>query len=709
MALDFDGLSDRIDFPSIFIPVGQAFSFACRFNLSALSGNEYFLLIESGASDFGFTVWLRDDAGQQGLAVTCSGANGSVLRYTIPQVFSINRWYGLVVTWNGSVSASGVHIYLDGIEHQYAGSTDGVAPLRSQDGNWIVAGRANDNLRNLSGRLADLGAWDKILSVGARESYFSGVRVSDVETANLVFDTGFIAGSVLDSVTLQSGTVVGSPIVYDHPIKLLDGQNVNPPINQSLGSIANSSHLNAGNTSISSLMFPLAQSLSASNVPNATTQIEVFDYYEGGNADTSRVVITDAETIAPTITLFARPNVNTEGAQPGTIYYSLACRLTGVLGKMPKLMLNLVDASPRSIYGNAGWPAGWRPWFSYDNDVWQRMDNSSVVGNFQEVSHSTVFTQDTVFFSSRPPYNPSRVRSHTDSIRMSPFVSEPNSSFGKDFVYAQTAATSRDGDGLAVPSLDLISYRVSDDASAPVDGSRKRVAVLMSGQHASEDQGNWQLQSFVDYLLGGTVAAGNLLRNWEFFVYPLVNPSGRWGNAYRGTLQANERDEDPNRDWPGGTTAGRLHVISATRLAIEKDTTNAINAFIDFHGRFRETDSVFRFPNYTNDSFIAYVNARYPVVSVESTLAGGVAETYYRSEFNVALSVTSEGSGFVASTDSYSLLGEALANGLNDSFEAGLFPMRTAEASAVLSRLSQATALQNSISDQSHAVVSSWW
>lgn len=675
MALEFNGVDGRIDYPSIHVPVGSPFSFSCRFSLSALSGSEYFLLIESGVDDFGLTVWLRDDAGEQGLAVTCSGVNASVLKYAAPQTLSVDSWYDLVVTWDGSISSSAVHIYLNNVELTYSTSTDGISPLRAQDGNWIIGGRATDNLRSLSGRLADVGAWSAILSALDRERFGSGLPPTLILPERLVFDVRFVGGDTSDKVSLNTGQVIGSPIPHAHPTSVLAISSLQPFSKQDAiasndGPVSTNIDLTIG-----SELPCFSQSVSASISPSVSS-IAVTDDFEGGNTDVNRVEIHNSNSLTPEITLYARPNRNVEGAIPDPIYYGLACRITGLLNKSPKLKLNLTDAVPYSIYGNQGWPTNWRAWFSYDNANWERMSDSSVVGNFQEVSHNSNFTHDTVYVATRPPYNPSRVRAHIDSIKGSVFVSETQSSFGQNYVYGESSATTRDGDGLAVPALDLISYRISDDSVFPIDGSQKRKAVLISGLHASEDQGNWQLQFFVDYLLSGSAAAASLLRNWEFFVYPLVNPSGRWGNAYRGTLQIDRLTEDPNRDWPGGVSAGRLQVVTATRIAIEQDTSNSISAFIDFHGRFREADSIFRFPNPVNDGFIAFVNARHAVASVESTSAGGVAETYFRTAFNVPLAVTSEGAAVVTSVEDYAFLGEALAQGLHDSFLTGAFPAR---------------------------------
>ncbi|WP_282609441.1 LamG-like jellyroll fold domain-containing protein [Pelagibius sp. Alg239-R121] len=709
MALQFDGSSARVDYPSIYIPVGNPFSFACRFKLTSATGNQYLLLIESGENDFGFTAWLREDSGQQSLAVTCSSTISSTLKYAIPQSFPTNTWYDLVVTWDGAASATGVHIYLNGQELSYATSTDGTPPLRAQNGNWLVGGRATDNLRNLNGCLADLGAWSSIISANERANYSAGRPPATVRSADLVFDVRFIEGNTTENVTSAVGALNGTPIAHPHPTFVSNISQITPIAIQTLASDNNSPISNAIGAQISSPHSPIIASLSAEITTTPSSTVTLTDQYEGGNTDVTRTIIEAPDSLSPTVTVYARPNVNVEGALPNPIYYSLAFKISGILGKMPKFRLNLSHSVPYSLYGSEGWPVAWRPWFSYDEITWHRMDNSSVTGGFQEVSNSTSFSQNTVYFATRPPYNPSRVRAHIDSIKFNPFVSEPPSSTGNDFVYGLSSATTRDGDGLPVPALELISYRISDDATSAADGSPKRKAVFIAGQHASKDQGNWQLQSFVDFLIDGGATANALLKNWEFFIYPMVNPSGRWGNAYRGTLQQSERDQDPNRDWPGGNSSGRLDVVEATRTAIEVDTGNSISAFIDFHGRFRDPDSIFRFPNVTNDAFISHVNSVYPVVSVVSTTAGGVSETFYRDVYNVPLSITSEGAGFVTSISDYAMLGEALAKGLHDSFEAGLFQIKLLQGTNTLPSTIQAAHNQNVQVQDRGRFVSEFW
>ena len=407
-----------------------------------------------------------------------------------------------------------------------------------------------------------------------------------------------------------------------------------------------------------------------------------FDQYEGGNMDATRAVVVDSHIGTPTITLYARPGVNTEGATPTDIFYNMSWRCTGMNGKTPTFRLNIDDSSPIVVYGSAGWPSGWKLWFTYDaphtlTTTYQQAANTSVVGNFQECSHSSAFTQDEVYFFTRLPYTPSLVQAHTDSIKADSLVTETASAVafgGTEYAYGQSAATTRDDDAFAVPAINLLSYRISNDGANPLDGKRKRRCVLVSGQHASEPQGNWQLQGFVDYLLAGSATAIALVRDWEFFVYPMVNTSGRWGSAYRGTLQSGERDEDPNRDWPGGSTPGLLDVVTATKNAITTDTGDVFEAFLDTHGRLSLGNSIFHTANTINTAYVANVNAVETVLSVDITTAG-TADNYYRSTVGIPLCATPEGAGFVSGGSDLTVLGEALAQGLNTSFVNGDFPI----------------------------------
>ncbi|TQV80321.1 hypothetical protein [Denitrobaculum tricleocarpae] len=412
------------------------------------------------------------------------------------------------------------------------------------------------------------------------------------------------------------------------------------------------------------------------------------DDFETGNCDSARAVITNPNSLTPNIRVFARPNRNVEGASPDPTFYTMLWRLDNVNGKTPTFEINLTNASPNIIPAfQSGFPSTWRLWYTYDapwdlNPTWQQMNNNGgVSGGFQLASHNAAFNQNSVYVSTRPEYPHTRARAWLDSVKSSPLVTEPPSAVafvGNDFTYGQSAATTRDGDALAVPALDLLCLRVTSLNANP-DGTSKRRVALLGRLHASEPQGSFMLQGSLDYLLAGSPTALQLLDRFIFNVYLMVNTSGVWGGAMRGTLQNGQRDQDTNRDWPGGTTPGLLQVITATRNAITLDTANALSAVLDYHGRLTVDTSLFYVNRNANLSFYNNLNARRTTVSVpQSATPRGLTDKYYQEEFGVPISVTPEGDGVlefgVETLANFALDGQALMEALNDSYSAGDMP-----------------------------------
>lgn len=716
MALEFDGVSSRVVYPNIAATNGSNITFSCRFYLSEIPTelDQYYLgLFETGAgAELGLILWLRSSSlVEEGhsIAVTFLSSGTSKFVHTNKITWITNRWYALVITISATLNASETRIYIDGFEQDYFLQQDATGILRFLDGDFIIAGRASDNERNFNGRLADVGVWDTILSVPERAKYFSGLPPAETRSANLQFDVRYVNGDTTDAITSNSGTVIGIPVASSHPTDVVrGGQAMLLPVQAS--SVANNSPMSTNRSAFVVTTAPLlAQIAIANNVPPLAADIEIFDQYEGGNADMARTIVTSQETATPSITLYARPGVRTESDSGSeSIFYTMAFCVTGIGNKTPIFRFNIDDSAPYSVYGSVGWPSDWRCWYSYDNESWQRMANSSVVGNFQEVSHSSAFTGDTVYLATRPPYTHSMMKAHTEAIKLNPLVSEPHSSAGNGYVFGQSVATTRDGDGWPVPALDLVSYRISNDMERPFDGTAKRRAVLIARQHASEDQGSWQLQAFVDFLLSGGEPANSLLRDWEFFVYPMVNVSGVWGNAHRGTLQEGRRDEDPNRDWPGGDTSGTLQVVTETRLAIAQDTGNVINAFMDFHGLLSDDDTLFRISSPVADNFAVNVNSHFPIKVNDSSSSSGLSESYYRS-LGVRLAVTPEGDGIVQSVSDYRQFSEALAQGLNDSFVLGDFPATSVSCASLGTLPASSLNIENVLANTQRSFVSAFY
>lgn len=214
--------------------------------------------------------------------------------------------------------------------------------------------------------------------------------------------------------------------------------------------------------------------------------------------------------------------------------------------------------------------------YSYDNENWSFFDNnsrSSSAGTFT-FSNNTPFTSDRVYVAYGLPYTYGRAAAHTAGLIDSPWVS-PTASGDSGLVVGQSPG-GVDDIGRTIPQHDLFGYRITDPSAT---GSKAKV-VLTGGVHANETLGNLTLEAMVDYLVGDSLEAALLRRRADFYVYPMVNPDGRFAGYNRSTVEL--PNQDPNRSWDPPNYDGQSD-IRAVAEAIIADTGGETDFFIDFH------------------------------------------------------------------------------------------------------------------------------
>jgi hypothetical protein len=221
--------------------------------------------------------------------------------------------------------------------------------------------------------------------------------------------------------------------------------------------------------------------------------------------------------------------------------------------------------------------------YSYDQVNWQFFDNNdrdSGAGLFT-FNNNAAFTQDSVYVTYGPPHPYQRTVDHVTDVAASPWVT-PTASGNASLVIGQSPG-GVDDIGRNVTPKNLYGYKITDSEQA---GAKQKI-VLMSGVHANETLGNFTLEGLVDFLVSDELAAGQLRRYAEFYVYPLANPDGRFAGYNRSTVQ--RRTVDPNRAWnppsymdPDDTQV-TLSDIQTLGEAIRDDTGEDIDYLIDFH------------------------------------------------------------------------------------------------------------------------------
>ena len=173
-ALDFDGTDDRIDYANIWNPTDQAQTIAFWIYPDSVSVDQYFLALHaSGDGGLAYIFW-HGSADIVAFTVITSGED--LRQLANAGQLTTGSWQYLCVTWDGSKIATNVHIYINGSEVSYVTTANGTGTSVSATGSHSIGGRIFDDARNYNGRMANLGWWNRILTLDEintlpRESY----------------------------------------------------------------------------------------------------------------------------------------------------------------------------------------------------------------------------------------------------------------------------------------------------------------------------------------------------------------------------------------------------------------------------------------------------------------------------------------------------------------------------------------------------------
>jgi hypothetical protein len=92
-------------------------------------------------------------------------ASGDDLNVETGNVLSNDVWQMVAITWDGSLTAANVKIYVDGaLKPNSTAETDGTGVVVAATGAWALAGRAMDDARNYDGGIAHAAWFNKVLT-----------------------------------------------------------------------------------------------------------------------------------------------------------------------------------------------------------------------------------------------------------------------------------------------------------------------------------------------------------------------------------------------------------------------------------------------------------------------------------------------------------------------------------------------------------------
>ncbi|MEQ9461492.1 MAG: M14 family zinc carboxypeptidase [Phycisphaeraceae bacterium] len=318
-----------------------------------------------------------------------------------------------------------------------------------------------------------------------------------------------------------------------------------------------------------------------------------------GNFDTGSLDESGSSINGNFITLAGRDNF-----YPGDwkwLYFSAA----GVGGAQPTFTIDDDFSSGSSRLANHEMVYSYdqQDWRFFDNNIWQSGSGTYSFWNDE------AFDESTVYVAYGLPYEVGRVEAHTASLMGSPWVS-PTLSGDANFVLGQSPG-GIDDIGRQISPSDLYGYKITDGGVAGV----KEKVVLASGVHPNEGPAGHVLEGIVNFLVSDDPRATALREAAEFYVYPLVNPDGRYAGLNRSGVE--HPDRDMNRFW-NEFLYDDMTDLKIVGEAMKADTGADVDYFVDFHS-WTDTEEHFGFVDIDAglhlDPFWQDITAREPIIA----------------------------------------------------------------------------------------------
>mgnify|MGYP001577751019 CR=1 FL=1 len=210
MAFDFNGTTDRADWANPYsIPSNnnEAISTACWWYPDSVAADQY--------------LWCVHQSGDTAVAFLANNLGGGDLqiyretrrRNTSGAGFVTGSWQHVCCTLTATNAGTGIRVFRNGVETSYGTAVnDNTVPAGA--GSWSVGGRIFDDTRNLNGRLAGFGYWNRVLDNFEIPALALGYHP-------LCFPRGLkwapdLIRAQRDYVSGQTGTLDGTAVI-EHP------------------------------------------------------------------------------------------------------------------------------------------------------------------------------------------------------------------------------------------------------------------------------------------------------------------------------------------------------------------------------------------------------------------------------------------------------------------------------------------------------------
>lgn len=178
---------------------------------------------------------------------------------------------------------------------------------------------------------------------------------------------------------------------------------------------------------------------------------------------------------------------------------------------------NMPDSVMKFTIKNSGWPFYYIPVYSYDQKEWLRLNEEEVTQNSKnELIIEKKFSRSKVWLAMFYPYTLKDLGEFLSSVEGNPNIE-----------------ISKSGSSRLANPIYLLKMT---DFSVPVM-NKKRV-LIHARTHPAETPPSFLIEGFVKFLLSGNGEANNMLKEYEFHIFPMQNVDGVVSGNYRSTPQS---------------------------------------------------------------------------------------------------------------------------------------------------------------------------
>ncbi len=227
-----------------------------------------------------------------------------------------------------------------------------------------------------------------------------------------------------------------------------------------------------------------------------------------------------------------------------------------------------------------------------NSDNWVDFGTPTIGSTYIEFTPSAPLPTGRLYFASMQGYTVGRTNLMISTWLSHPYASDTGSSNAGILAYSTQRISPMDG--RLIPPQPYFAFKISKTSGNP-----KNKAIIASGNHSGETTGRYACEGAVNWLLGGTAEAEQLLDWFDFYVYPNLCPDGVYAGLFRSGTE--NMTLNYNRQWGIGSTLEGINIVEDAMLA---DTGGAIDAAIDFHSA-NSGNSNYNF-GYAEDTAIGY-------------------------------------------------------------------------------------------------------